>query len=55
MEAVALRRRGEVDDWLEARDTLRQWQEEDPRKSLKATEFGTFLLKHRESDLGSEG
>jgi hypothetical protein len=46
---------GGVRDWVEARDTLRQWREEDVRKSLKIVELGAFLLKNKKSDLGSEG
>lgn len=46
---------GSASDWIEARDTLRQWREEDVRKSLKTVELGIFLLKHRKSDLGNEG
>lgn len=53
MEAVG--GSGVACDWVEARDTLRQWREEDVRKSTKTVELGEFLMKHRKSDLGNEG
>lgn len=45
----------DVEDWIEARDTLRQWREESTRKSFRAVELGSFLLKHKMSGLGNEG
>lgn len=55
MEAVSSEAGAVVDDWIEARDSLRQWREESSRKSLRAVELGTFLLMHKKSDLGNEG
>ena len=55
MEAVYGAGAGGGGDWIEARDTLRQWREEDVRKSMKTVELGAFLLKNRKSDLGNEG
>lgn len=55
MEALSSSGSAGVGDWMEARDTLRQWREEDVRKSRRTVELGAFLLKHRKSDLGSEG
>lgn len=42
-------------DWIEARDLLRQWREQNLRKSSKAVQLGSFLLKHKKSALGNEG
>ena len=46
--------RGDVDDWTEARDALRQWREEESRKSQRTVELGRFLLR-KKSHLGNEG
>ncbi len=42
-------------NWIEARDTLRQWRDEKSRKSSKIVELGSFLLENRKQDLGNEG
>ena len=45
----------DLEDWTEARDTLRQWREEECRKSRRIVELGNFLLQNKKSDLGNEG
>lgn len=39
----------EVCSWVEARDTLRQWREEDPRKSSRTVQLGRYLLTEKKS------
>lgn len=56
MEAISNRSKPvDVEDWTEARDSLRQWREEESRKSQRTVELGRFLLGHRKFDLGNEG
>ena len=44
-----------VEDWAEAKDTLRQWLEEGSRKSLRTVELGRFLLERGKTNLRNEG
>ena len=39
----------------EARDILRQWREEETKKSLKAVKLGNFLIEQNYSGPRSEG
>lgn len=45
----------DVEDWAEAKDTLRQWLEEGSRKSLRTVELGRFLLELNKTNLRNEG
>ena len=54
MESVKCSIESDV-DWVEARDNLRQWRENNSRKSSRIIKLGSFLLKHRRKDLGNEG
>lgn len=55
MESVSGMLEPEVCSWVEARDTLRNWREEDFRKSSRIVQLGRHLLKEKRSQLGGEG
>lgn len=44
-----------VEDWVEARDTLRRWREEGSRRSRRTCEVGRFLFNYRKWNLEDEG